>query len=227
MIVRTLPSLTYVVARSYPDHVIGCDNKMPWHIGTDLKKFKNLTSGHVVIMGRKTLESIGKPLPNRINIVLSRSSRGSDSDQLVWAETLENALFFADHYSILNNKSQIFVVGGANIYELFNQLFNRIYLTEVMQPGIKGDAFFRNNFDLRQWKLVSEDDYPKSDIDEFPFRITVLDRRIRTVRQIELRHFMTEKSQFDNWRSGSRAPISPLQRHVWEKQLKMDFAVPA
>eukprot|EP01035_Chromulina_nebulosa_P065198 gene65198-89207_t len=75
-----MPSIASVVARSYPDHIIRIDNSLPWHLKTDLRLFKQRTQGHAVIMGRKTFESIGKPLPNRTNIILSRSEPEYCSD---------------------------------------------------------------------------------------------------------------------------------------------------
>ncbi|MGI9464727.1 MAG: dihydrofolate reductase, partial [Aestuariivirgaceae bacterium] len=90
----TMPSISFIVARSYPGNVIGCENELPWSLKTDLKNFRTITTGHVVVMGRKTLESIGKPLPNRTNVVLSREE-SKKSNGVYWAGNVEDALFIA------------------------------------------------------------------------------------------------------------------------------------
>src|SRR5664279_4827418 len=135
-----LPSISYVVARSSPEDIIGCDNKLPWHLRSDLKRFKEITSNHVIIMGRLTHESIGKPLPNRISIVLTREptfdQRNSfwnfNDTTLLWANNRETALFLADVISIQKQQEEFFVIGGTYMFEIFKDLFNRVYLTEVL-----------------------------------------------------------------------------------------------
>src|SRR5882724_3180559 len=122
-----MPSISFIVARSSPGNVIGYENKLPWHLKSDLKRFREITTGHVVIMGRATFESIGRPLPNRTNIVLSRNpaltnSGGINFDegtQLTWTNTFEDALLTADIISICRQKSDIFVIGGEAMYKLF------------------------------------------------------------------------------------------------------------
>src|SRR4051812_25404518 len=104
---RVMPSISFVVARSWPQRIIGFENKLLWRLKTDMRFFRNTTQGHAVIMGRKTFESIGKPLPNRLNIVLSRDP-GNNSDNLKWVSDRESALFFADCFSILNGKKEVF-----------------------------------------------------------------------------------------------------------------------
>jgi dihydrofolate reductase len=171
--------------------VIGCDNRLPWHLKTDLARFKQITSNHVVIMGRKTHESIGRVLPNRINIVISRQPGPSQPD-LLWVQDLESALFFADHFSIRWDKSTIFVVGGGEIYRLFSDLFNVIYLTEVHAAEVVGDAHLDIEFDFRRWAMTQKTSYLKSSVDEFDSDFIVYERRIRYVRQVELSHFLKE-----------------------------------
>src|SRR5688572_22376301 len=100
-----MPSATSVVARSWPDLVIGIENKLPWHLGTDLRHFRKRTEGHAVVMGRKTFESIGRPLPRRQNIVLSRTQI-PDQKGVQWAPNVETALLIADVFSICNFKKQ-------------------------------------------------------------------------------------------------------------------------
>jgi dihydrofolate reductase len=165
-----------LVARSYPDQIIGIENALPWHLGTDLKHFKHRTQGHAIIMGRKTFESIGRPLPNRQNIILSRRPV-TDSDNVKWAPNPETALLLADQYSIINLKKDFFVIGGEEIYNLFDKYINVIFLTDVFSGLINGDAKFERNFDKREWWYRYEKEFPKSEIDDFPFRISCIVRR--------------------------------------------------
>jgi dihydrofolate reductase len=181
-----MPSVASIVARSYPDNIIGIDNQLPWHLKTDLQLFKRRTQGHAVIMGRKTYESIGKPLPNRKNIILSRSEPEyiSHHKDLQWASDPETAFLFADIASILSGKMEFFVIGGEQIYKTLGTYFNRIFVTDVFCGNINGDAKFDVKFDAKEagkkseWIVVNEDDYPRSDSDEFPFRITEYRRRV-------------------------------------------------
>jgi len=190
-----MPSISYVVARSFPGNVIGCDNKLPWHLRSDLRRFREITSDHVVIMGRKTLESIGRPLPNRTNIVLSREVGVSDSG-IYWVNSREDALYIADVLSIMNGKSEFFVIGGENIYKLFLDMLDTIYLTLVFGGDIKGDSYFDMDFDRRKWKILQEEDHPASDHDEFAFRFLKFKRRRATRRAINISEFMTERDKF-------------------------------
>ena len=136
----SLPSISYVVARSWPDSIIGRNNELPWHLRTDLQRFKAITLSHPIIMGKKTHLSIGRALPGRVNIVLSRASEFSlnsnfwqhDETMLLFAENRESALFFADVISIATGKTDFFVIGGGEMYRIFEDLFNKVYLTEVM-----------------------------------------------------------------------------------------------
>lgn len=125
-------------------------------------------------MGRKTFESIGRPLPKRENIVLSRSPVETNG-RVKWARDVETALLMADVYSICNFKKQFFVIGGENIYSVFKEYINKVYLTEVF-ARINGDAKFDWRFERDEWRYYKERDFPKSDIDDYPFRITTLVR---------------------------------------------------
>nr|WP_196107293.1 MULTISPECIES: dihydrofolate reductase [unclassified Ochrobactrum] len=176
-----MPWAASVVARSYPDRIIGIENQLPWHLGTDLKRFRRRTEGHAVIMGRKTFESIGRPLPKRLNIVLSRE-KVADSENLKWADSPETAILLADNYSIINLKKQFFVIGGERIYDLFNEFINKVFLTDVFCGNINGDAKFPYEFPKEHWRYISEEEFSKSDIDDHAFRITCLIKRKPTDR---------------------------------------------
>jgi Dihydrofolate reductase len=183
-----MPSAAAIVARSHPHHVIGVENRLPWHLKTDLKHFRERTSGHAIIMGRKTFSSIGKPLPNRLNIVLTRQ-RDGQIPGVEWAENIETALLLADVYSIVNKKAEFFVIGGEQIYRQLEIFINKVYLTEVF-ANINGDAKFDFDFDRKQWRTGSEVDYPASDYDDYPFRITELTRRMPFYRYAVKKRFL-------------------------------------
>jgi dihydrofolate reductase len=206
-----LPSISYIVARSWPDGIIGRNNELPWHLGTDLQRFKTITVGHPIIMGRKTFLSIGRPLPKRVNIVLSRSSEFDpknsfwhrDETMLLWAENRESALFFADVISIANEKSDFFVIGGAEMYRIFGDLFNKIYLTEVLTGDAlrrePSDAVFDYKIDNRQWKTIETQSISPSAQDDFPSRFTILERKTKYVRYIEVKDYYTEVDSKNKW----------------------------
>jgi dihydrofolate reductase len=127
-----------IVVATAENHVIGNENKLIWHLPADLKYFKSLTSGHCVIMGRKTYDSIGKPLPNRVNIVISRDKNLEIEGCLV-AHSLEEAIEVAQS---AKPNDEIFVIGGANVYEQALRLTSKIYLTKVHE-NFEGDTYFR------------------------------------------------------------------------------------
>lgn len=206
---RTLnmPRITYVVARSYPDHVIGCENRLPWRMKSDLQYFRALTTDHAVIMGRKTFDSIGRPLPNRKNVVLSSQS-GNDGRDLFWVQGPNQALFLADYLSILMGKKQLFVIGGENVYNLFSDLYNAIVLTEIYGDFPKGDAFFREEFDRRKWKCVEEKEISKDDDNQFPARITIFERKISYVRQRNIDEFLTRDESAERWQLKKMTELS-------------------
>lgn len=116
---------------------IGKDNMLPWHIPNDLKHFKNITNGHTVVMGRKTYESIGKPLPNRTNIVLSRT-HPEWSLQLILDTAKQN---------------DVFIIGGSEIYNLFMPYADKLYLT-LIHKNYECDKFFPNFFHY-EWECTS------------------------------------------------------------------------
>lgn len=114
---------------------IGADNQLPWHFSEDLRMFKHETTGHAVIMGRKTYASIGHPLPDRLNIVLTRSPSASDQASPVFAESIEDAFRHAVRCE------KVFVIGGAEVYQQALSLVDELWITEI--PGAyPGDVFF-------------------------------------------------------------------------------------
>lgn len=208
-----MPSAASIVARSYPDRIIGIDNTLPWHLRTDLQLFKKRTSGHVVIMGRKTFESIGKPLPNRKNIVLARTRPGflDEFPSVQWADSPETAIYLADVDSIISGNMEFFIIGGEQIYRTFHTLMNRIFVTDVYCGNINGDAKFDVDFDVdsnvprnerskrSEWLIVAEDEFPKTEHDEYPFRVTEYRRRVPTHRYRVKEEFMGRVPDMDKY----------------------------
>ncbi len=202
------PDISFVVARSYPQNIIGCDNQLPWRLKGDLKRFREITTGHAVIMGRKTYESIGRPLPNRKNIVISRSQDADSTNRsfwdperaLYWATTRENALFIADALSITSHKRDIFVIGGAEIYKLFADLYYKIYLTLVFTGKIDGDATFDISFENDDgWKLIEEQECAKSEVDEYPSRFYIYKKKKYNRRYVNPRDFLKIDPLAEKW----------------------------
>lgn len=130
-----------IVAANYND-VIGIDNKLPWHITEDLKYFRATTLGHPVVMGRKTFESIGKPLPARANYVLSRSS------EAIPGVTVINA-----PERLQSDTGKVFIIGGSEVYKAYQEMIDTIYLTRINLP-VPGDAFLPFNVTCPDWRLV-------------------------------------------------------------------------
>jgi dihydrofolate reductase len=138
-------SLIVAIAKN---NAIGKDNHLLWHIPEDLKYFRQITSGHAVIMGRKTFESIGKPLPNRKNIVVSRTLAPQDGITVVplIAEALQHT----------SNDAETFVIGGGAIYRETFPLAQKLYITQVHEP-CQGDTFFPA-IDAVEWQEISRKD---------------------------------------------------------------------
>ncbi|MDA9211192.1 dihydrofolate reductase [Methylophilaceae bacterium] len=140
--------ISIIVAMSQ-NSVIGINNQLPWHISEDLKNFKKTTLNHCVIMGRKTYDSIGKPLNNRRNIVISRdSSLKIDGVEVV--NSLEKAI------SMVKEALEIFIIGGEQIYSMALSLATHLYITKV-DGHFKGDAFFPD-LDQKEWKEIARED---------------------------------------------------------------------
>jgi len=131
--------------------VIGKDNDLPWHLPADLQYFKKKTSGHTIIMGRKTFESVGKPLPNRVNIVISRQP-DYHANGCIMASSLDEAI-----EKVPQGEEEVFICGGAAVYELGLNLADRLYITRVHQQ-VEGDTFFPE-LDLSKWTEIEREAY--------------------------------------------------------------------
>ncbi|HIA26680.1 MAG TPA: dihydrofolate reductase [Planctomycetes bacterium] len=148
--------------------VIGCDGKIPWHLPADLAHFKRTTMGSPIIMGRRTLESIGGPLPGRRNLVLSR-----DPDSL--PESVEGYRTAEAALESCFGEEEVFVIGGSEIYALFLARAQRIHRTEV-EGDFEGDTFFPQ-LDPDQWQQVSRQDSPADEVNRYASSYVVLERK--------------------------------------------------
>ena len=148
--------------------VIGRRNGLPWSQSADLTRVKAVTSGHTVIMGRRTFDSVGRPLPNRRNIVVSRSP-GFRSDGVTVAPTLDAA------FELAAGDGEVFVMGGAEVYRQAWLRTDRLYVT-LVHASPEGDAFFHLP-PLDDWTLVSSEAYPLDERNEFPYEFRIYEKQ--------------------------------------------------
>jgi dihydrofolate reductase len=179
-----------MIAAMGKNRIIGKDNKMPWHLPADLQWFKRTTMNSPIIMGRKTYESIGRPLPGRLNIVLSRDP-DLDIEGCRVANSAEDAIRIAEQH--LNNvakpahdkhennlkkhinNNEIFITGGAYLYELFLPKADRLYLT-LIDETFEGDTYFAD-YDVDDWQEVSRQDFQADDNNPHAYSFVTLDRK--------------------------------------------------
>ena len=159
--------LSIIVAKS-KNAVIGNNGRLPWHLSEDLKRFKSITMGKPIIMGRVTYESIGKPLPGRDNIILTRRSNYV-KEGIIITRSPDEALKSA------RDSDEVMVIGGGEIYKEFIARVNRLYITHV-DLNIDGDAFFPK-IDYSNWRAMSREDFPRNKEREIGFCFEVLERR--------------------------------------------------
>jgi len=146
-----------MIAALADNHVIGLDNRMPWHLPADLKHFKAMTLGKPIIMGRKTWDSLGRPLPGRLNLVVSRQP----DLQLEGAETftdLDSALTRAEQWAREQGVDELMLIGGAQLYAQALPQAQRLYLTRS-EASPEGDAFFPD-YDQAEWERVDSQAHP-------------------------------------------------------------------
>lgn len=166
--------------------VIGRGGQLPWRLSADLKRFKRMTMGHHLIMGRKTFKSIGRALPGRTSIVLSRnptpdlvaaavessldslSAGGIEPAKVLLADSLDEALDLA------RSDEEVFVIGGGEVYRIALPRVQRLHITWV-DADVAGDTYFPD-LDLSEWRLVSQEEQPADARNEYPYRFAVYDR---------------------------------------------------
>lgn len=159
-------NITLVVAIA-ENNAIGKNNQLLWHLPADLKHFKQITSGHTIIMGRKTYDSIGKPLPNRRNIVITRQND-------LKLEGVEVVGSLNDAVALCTTESEVFVIGGAEIYKSALPLAQKIYLTTVHQ-SFDADAFFPE-IDREQWTETEKESHSPDEKNAFSYTFSTLER---------------------------------------------------
>jgi dihydrofolate reductase len=153
--------MTTIVVAMGEKNEIGFDNQLLWHLPKDLKHFKDITSGHPIIMGRKTYESIGKPLPNRTNIVVSRKKDWFEEGILI-VGSIKEALKFAKKID-----EEVFVIGGGNIYEQTMEVVDRLEVT-LVKADLEADTFFPK-IDPKIWKKTNEICHEKDEKNGYDF----------------------------------------------------------
>ncbi|TDQ58028.1 dihydrofolate reductase [Mesocricetibacter intestinalis] len=158
--------LSLIVAMT-ENHVIGKDNKMPWHLPADLAWFRRNTTGKPVIMGRKTFESIGHPLPKRTNIVLSRHPYRHDN--ILWKESMASAL------EAVKNDEEIMLIGGGELFQQYLPQADKLYLT-LIQTELEGDTFFPP-INEEEWQTEFEEFRAADEQNPYDCRFLILTRR--------------------------------------------------
>ena len=165
-----------LIAAVADNGTIGRDGGLPWRLSNDLRYFRSVTMGKPVVMGRKTFESIGRPLPGRANVVVSRSP-GFTPEGVTVAADLDAAIAAAERLAAEAGADEVLVIGGGALYDAALPLADRLYLTEV-HAGIEGDVHFPP-FDRAQWREISRVSHPAGEKDEHPHSFVVLDRIAR------------------------------------------------
>ncbi len=160
-----------LIAAMDKNRLIGSGNTLPWHLPADFRHFKEVTMGKPVIMGRKTYESIGRPLPGRLNIVVSRHNFKADGIEA--ADSIDSALELAIKHAPGCN--EIMIIGGANFYEQMLAHCQRMYLTHV-DAECEGDAWFPA-FDASDWTITKEEAHAADEQNNYGFRIVHYERK--------------------------------------------------
>lgn len=164
---QTTPQITLIAAVA-DNRVIGSRGELPWHLPADLRRFKQITLNHPIIMGRDTYESVGRPLPERRNIVLTRNLNYT-------AEGVELARSIEDALHLVRDEPRIFIVGGAQIYTAFLPLAHALDITHI-HASPEGDTFFPE-INPDDWTVTSETHHPADPKHDFAFTIRTYARR--------------------------------------------------
>lgn len=149
------------------NRAIGLNNEMPWHLSADLKKFKKITMGSPILMGRKTFESIGRPLPGRQNIIISRNKDYQQPGCLVF-KSIEEAI------ASCQQQDEIFIIGGATFYQAALPLADKLYLTEI-NKSFTADTFFPV-IDRNDWKELTREDISDDPTVDFSYSFISLEK---------------------------------------------------
>ena len=161
--------LSIIVAKA-KNNIIGKDNALIWHLPEDLKRFKRLTTGHTIIMGRKTFESLGRVLPNRHHIILCNDVQMQIDDENV--EILED-ISMLDKY--VKDSEEHFVIGGATMYRLLMPMCSKMYITQINQE-FEGDVAFPE-IDLDKWEIIESQKGPEDGINKFEYEYVTYEKK--------------------------------------------------
>jgi dihydrofolate reductase len=153
------------------NRAIGLNNRMPWHLSADLKRFKQITMEHPIIMGRLTFEAIGRPLPGRTNIIVSRNPAYKQEGCVV-ADSIETAIACGCRLA-----DEIFIIGGATLYAASLPLADRLYLTQIYRD-FAGDTFFPP-FDTNAWIETAREDITDDEQAGFPYSFINLQKKVK------------------------------------------------
>lgn len=159
-----------IIAAVANNNVIGRDNKLPWHMPGDLKWFKKLTTGHHVLMGRKTFQEFSKPLPGRVNVVITRNPNWF-AEGVAIARSLDEAISKAE----AAGDTEIFVIGGAEIFAQVLHRADRMYITRIHAEP-EGDTFFPEFDDVNEWKLVDSEHLEADEKNAYPYSFLIYER---------------------------------------------------
>lgn len=165
-------NLAIIVAQAQ-NRVIGINNNLPWHLPEDLRYFKQVTMGKPIIMGRKTFESIGRPLPGRTNIVITRDPAYAP-DNVKVVHSLDAAFDMAESIAMIDGVDEAMIIGGAQIYEQALEKADRLYLTQV-HADVHGDAWFPA-FHPGEWMEIGREDFDASGPNPYDYSFIVLQR---------------------------------------------------
>lgn len=160
--------LSIIVAKA-KNNIIGKENKLVWNLPADLKHFKDLTTGHTIIMGRKTFESLGRVLPNRKHIVFSQNPDFKIKDENV---QIVHSMLEIQEY--IEDKNENFVIGGAMIYNLLMPYVTKMYVTEI-EEEFEGDSFFPK-IDTKIWKETNREKGPKDNKNELDYEFVTYEK---------------------------------------------------
>ncbi len=153
------------------NQVIGKDNQLVWKLSADLKRFKNLTTGHYLLMGRKTFESLGRPLPNRTHLIITRNAEFEAPEGHYAFHSVEEALIFCTKRQL----EKLFVIGGGEIYKEALPLCDVLEITEV-EANPEGDTFFPE-LDFSIWKEKEREDFSADETNEYPYAFVTYEKR--------------------------------------------------
>lgn len=157
-----------IIAAIAENNALGKDNQLLWHLPDDFKRFKNITTGHYIIMGRKTFESFPKPLPNRIHVIISRQKNYSQLNCIV-VTSLQEAI------EACPKNEEVFIIGGGEIYNQSIAIADKLDITRV-NHSFEADTFFPE-IDMSKWKLIFNEFHPKDEKHKFDFSFETFIRK--------------------------------------------------